>query len=141
MNKAIEKGADWWSCGDLLTFGRIYPGLSYAPLIWTHTETMQRIIARFGWLDGQTYHRSEEAPQRWSMYSATAALMLAKRLGATVVECWGVDMRDELNWDGTAEPTANRSPERWACERIVWEKTRNVLEEAGIEVVRREVSL
>lgn len=136
MNKAVVKGTDWWSCGDLLTFGRIYPGLSYAPLIWTHTETMQQITARFGWMDGDTYRRCEEQPNRWSMYSATAALMLAKKLGAKVVECFGCDMSGEANWDGTLEPTANRSPERWTCERVVWEKTRNVLEEAGIEVIR-----
>ena len=81
----------------LLTFGRLYPALNYAPLIWTHTEEMRKIIARFGWIDGQTYHRSEQQPDRWSMYSATAALMLAKRLGAKVVECFGCDMSGEAN--------------------------------------------
>ncbi len=137
VNKAVvAHSIDWWSVGDILTVGRLYPALNYAPLIWTHTEEMRKIVGRFGWIDGQTYRRCELAPNRWSMYSATAALMLAKKLGATVVECFGCDMSGELSWDGQPEPTANRSPERWACERIVFEKTRNVLEEAGIEVIR-----
>lgn len=104
------------------------------PKVWTHTETYRRIVGHHGWIDGKVYERDEVAA-RWSMFSATAALMLALRLGASVVECFGCDMTGTLNYDGTPEPAANRTAERWALERIIWEKTRNVLEESGVEVI------
>jgi hypothetical protein len=138
VNKAVTlpgAGVTWWSVGDVLTVGRLYPTLPYAPLIWTHTETMRQVIGRFGWVDGKTYHR-DEINARWSMFSATAGLMLAKELGAERVECFGCDMTGEQNWDGTEEPTANRTEQRWERERVIWEKTRNLVEEFGVEVVR-----
>lgn len=138
VNKAVLVGGYcWWSVGDILTVGRLYPSLPYAPLIWTHTETMRQIVGRFGWVDGKTYHR-DEVNARWSMFSATAGLMLAKVLGAERVECYGCDMAGVLNYDGTDEPTANRTEQRWERERVIWEKTRNLVEEAGCEVVRRQ---
>jgi hypothetical protein len=136
VNRAVLVGGyTWWSVGDILTVGRLYPSLPYAPLIWTHTETMRQVIGRFGWVDGKTYHR-DEINARWSMFSATAGLMLAKKLGAERVECYGCDMAGEQNWDGTAEPTANRTEQRWERERVIWEKTRNLVEEFGVEVIR-----
>jgi hypothetical protein len=96
---------------------------------------MRQIVGRFGWVDGKTYHR-DEINARWSMFSATAGLMLAGVLGAERLECFGCDMTGTLNWDGTEEPTARRTAERWALERIIWEKTRNLVEEVGTEVIR-----
>lgn len=123
VNRAIlGHAAQWWSVGDDLTFGRYYPRLCCAPLVWTHTETYRIIIGRFGWIDGAKYKR-DERDARWSMFSATAALWLAHILGADECDCFGCDMAGELNWDGTPEPEARRTEQRWELERGIWQQT------------------
>jgi hypothetical protein len=137
VNKAAQIGAaTHWSVGDAHTFCRLYPALGYHPLLWTHVDTYRQVSRRFACVDAELYERSEVVPNRWSMFSATAALWLAGRLGASRVQCFGCDMCGELNWDGTAEAAANRTETRWQMERVIWEKTVNLLEERGIEVVR-----
>ncbi len=56
------------------------------------------------------------AGPQWNLFSTTAALMFAGWVGATRIDCYGIDWRGTLDWDGTAAG-GNRSPERWQLEK------------------------
>jgi hypothetical protein len=135
VNKAVlAHRCDYWSVGDAETVWRYLPLLDKTPPLWTHRDTYRRVCGHHGWVDARTYCRSERT--RWTLFSATAAIWLAKELGATAVECYGCDMAGELNYDGTPEPTANRSEDRWALERVAWDETVGLLNAEGIAVTR-----
>jgi hypothetical protein len=138
VNKAaLFAPCSYWSVGDSETVGRYLPALDVCPSLWTHHDTYRRVCGHHGWVDAKLYPRSERI--RWTLFSATAALWLAKELGATRVDCYGCDMGGDLNWDGTPEPTANRSIERWALERAAWDETVALME--GVEVIRHGLTL
>lgn len=136
VNKAATAfPVDFWSVGDSETFFRYRDQIAEPPTVWTHHESHRRIVRRQGWISARTYER-DERHNRWSMFSATAALWLARELGAEVVECFGCDMRGILSFDGTQEPMANRTPARWQLERGIWDQTVKRLASEGVEVVR-----
>lgn len=108
---------NWWSVGDAETYWRYQPTLKGLPLTWTHQNTAERIGRHAGLFTGKSYGRDER--KTWTLYSATAGLWLAGALGTQVI-CYGCDMAGELNWDGSAEPTADRTPARWERERAAW---------------------
>lgn len=70
---------------------------------------------------------------RWGMFSATAALFLASHLGATSVDVYGADWTNEPDYDGHRTERDRRTVERWADERIVWDRT---IEHLGLSVTR-----
>lgn len=128
---AIVHCADFWSIGDYENFVRYEPELAAVPTIWTHHDTLRRIERRAsGSLKALLYHRSER--ERWTIFSGTAALKLAIGLGADRVDCYGVDMCGEKNFDGTDEAGACRTPERWERERAAWDS----IASCGAEIVR-----
>jgi hypothetical protein len=136
VNRAIVRhpSADFWSCGDLLTVQRHVRQLPAPPILWTHTDEARRLRREFPGMPHRTYLRDEAKP--WTTFSATAALMLAGELGAERVDCFGCDMSGELNWDNSAEPTANRTESRWQRERVAWDALVGILAERGVSVTR-----
>lgn len=124
-------GADWWSVGDAEVFWRYAAELEDIPTIWTHEDSLRRINSRAsGALKSLTYHRCEREP--WTTLSATAALKLAIALGADRIDCYGVGMAGELNYDGTREEGAIRTEVRWARERGIWES----IKPTDVEIIR-----
>ena len=119
------------------------PDLSAPPILWTHEDESRRVSREFPDLPYRTYRRDEGKP--WTTYSSTAALMLAGELGATRIDCYGVDMGESgrgsttHNWDGSAEPTADRTESRWERERRAWSALADILAGRGVEVVRHTV--
>ena len=73
----------------------------------------------------------------WAVFSSTAAMMLAAHLGASEIECHGVDMEGSLDWDGHTCDRNNRTPDRWEREAVQWQKVTSwITGSRGIEVVR-----
>lgn len=119
VNKAATAHrCHWWSVGDEACYWRYQPVVKGLPLTWTAKDTAERIGQHTGLFTGRTYQRDERV--QWTLFSATAALWLACSLGTEVV-CYGCDMAGELNWDGTAEVGAVRTPSRWERERAAWD--------------------
>lgn len=117
-----------------MTVQRYVPLLAAVPVLWTHEDEERRVRREFPGVVCRTYRRDEQ--NRWTMYSATAALVLAGELGAEIVDCYGCDMAGELNYDGTPEPTANRTASRWEREREAFEAAAEWLAGRGVEVIR-----
>lgn len=64
----------------------------------------------------------DNARTPWTRYTATAALHYAGWLGATHVDVYGCDWSGTKDWDGE-EAGCNRTDDRWAEEREIWNKT------------------
>lgn len=75
-------------------------------------------------------------PVRHDDYTACAALVLAGYLGATTIDCYGVDWTDAPDFDGETPPEVNRTPTRWARERAQWDGIVTWLHGRGAEVRR-----
>ena len=135
VNRAVARYAcDWWSAGDAECFTAVEPiGL---PHLWTHAATLYRIRRehpeRSTRHHAATYHRCER--QQWSIYSATAALMIAREIKATRIDCFGVDMAGTQDWDGSHHGC--RDETRWARERAAWCLAESILSAEGITVAR-----
>lgn len=62
------------------------------------------------------------AKHPWTRYTATAALFYAGWLGADRIDVYGCDWSGTKDWDGE-DAGENRSDNRWAEERDIWNKT------------------
>jgi hypothetical protein len=76
----------------------------------------------------------------WHSKGLTVACVAAWAAGARFVDCYGVDWFGEADWDGHTDPKNQRTPDRWAAERRLFEATRQWLESQGT-VVRRVSSV
>lgn len=77
-------------------------------------------------------------PGRWTLFSATCALVYAGWRGATRIDVYGADMMGTQDYDG-AQAGARRDEGRWKSERVIWATTVAQLNERGIEVIRHEL--
>jgi hypothetical protein len=57
---------------------------------------------------------------RWGLFTAPAALMLARHLGATSIDVYGADWSDEPDWDGERMTGCVRDENRWSNELPIW---------------------
>lgn len=73
---------------------------------------------------------------RWSLYSATAGLMLAASLGAVAIDVYGADWTDQPDFDGHRAERDRRDDARWESERAVWSAVTEHLAEQGISTQR-----
>lgn len=62
----------------------------------------------------------------WHKWSATAAIALACHLGATEIDCWGMDWEGTADWDGDTRPFHCRDEARWHNEQ----KSFRIMEQA-----------
>lgn len=99
---------DWWSCGDGQTFDRVVPiGL---PAVFTldpddgwyrkQRRTAERIKRHRVMAWSQMKKQLPGAPDCWTNWSITAALVLAVEQGATQVHVYGHDMRGTIDVEG-----------------------------------------
>ncbi len=119
---------DFWCFGDMET------PLTVTPLgspRWATNENAARRLTKRGIAvpaDALLWESlsSPGLAANWPVFSATAALVLARELGATRIECFGVV---------DAEPPVNEAP-RWAIERRIWNEVVAWLTRQGIPVTR-----
>lgn len=71
----------------------------------------------------------------FGLYTATAALVLLARLGATRVSVYGADWTDAPDFDGVAAGE-NRTETRWNRERAIWGEVVEWMRGRGCEVER-----
>lgn len=105
---------DWWCFGDMETWRGVTP--LGDPKWFTNANAVLRIRKRGGSLPtGSAVWEQTCAVRdtRWQVYSATAALILARHLGADSILCFGVV---------DADPQPNES-QRFATEREIWNAT------------------
>lgn len=122
---ALHIDADMWCFGDMETWRDVKPLGN--PQWFTNANAHRRIIKRGGMppVDTLLWEQVEGPPGvNWTVFSATAALVLAKSLGATTIHCYGVV--DEFPQSGEST--------RWATERRIWNETVAWL---GLPVVRK----
>lgn len=141
VNSAVELcECEWWAAGDMLAIQKIKP--VGRPGIYTKRTTLDRMETRFpDLLDGRPTLTWADAvdglgsmPAGWSVYSATAALVLAAHLQAESVDVFGVDMEGDL--DHAGRQGENRSENRWSNERNVWNQMVRWVESLGVAVTR-----
>ena len=127
---------DYWVFADQRTPELLAPeGPAGAPILCCDAAVRRRLPRAHAvrpWIDSQWGPRKQ--PVKWWRYSATTALVLALRLGAAEVVCWGVDQCGEADWDGYRDDAQRRDDERWSDERRVWEETVRMLAGQGVQV-------
>jgi hypothetical protein len=121
---------DWWTVGD-----------------WQAIECMTEL----GTPDIYTMPSSVDAAQSrragrhvlaWSQplqFSAPAALVLARDLGATAIDCYGVDMAGTTYVDGSTNKCL--TDRRWQHEQRLWDEQVHLLRHAGVAVTRHQASV
>lgn len=136
---------DWWVFLDwqILIGNEMYPPTKPIgrPRIFT-TQTAHEHAERHGGADRMRYPLIVEDiwksyPQNgWTIYSATAALILAAHVGAKSIDVYGADWKpDAPDFDGL-QTSHNRGEGRWESERAIWDTTCAHLETLGISVRR-----
>lgn len=142
VNTAAAKyPVDYWSVADQDRFAEIHP-IGF-PAVFTMGPERDKMmaqnphrIARHRVLVWKDIGRDVHAPNDGWRWSCTSALILARWLGATEIDCYGVDMTGAA--DVTGQTTIYRNPERWAEEQVLWAKLVRWLR-AGGTVVRRHL--
>lgn len=76
----------------------------------------------------------------WGRFSSTNALVLLAALGATEIECFGVDMVGTLDWDQHSHPQDKRDEKRWNEEAGLWQRLTQHLANEGCVVTRQGVT-
>ena len=79
------------------------------------------------------YLRRED---EWRVYGVTVGLALGVHLGATRIDCFGVDRRGVADFDGFHDRRQRRTPRRWIREKRIWQKVCDRVGELGIQVRR-----
>ena len=116
-----ENGVDEW---------KIYP---FDPdvVAWANTCQIRNMA---DWeFNGFTGH-GQKSHDMWKKLTIGMALMLCYQLGASSIDCFGVDMDGIEDYAGRTY--GNRTDERWEMERPIFEHVKGWLEERDITVTR-----
>lgn len=145
VNRAVMyRICDWWTFTDSPMYlnEHVYP--KGTPRVFT---TASAIAAIKSIETNPTLHHYQPMPfdvaipacpldTGWSVYSATAALVLAAHLGASSIDVFGADWTpEEPDWDGV-NIAGNRSAHRFESERVIWNNVTTYLHAQGINVKR-----
>lgn len=110
-----------------------------APLLLTRREYRPKYTDRGGTDCEALQALLPHKPTKWGCFSSSAALVLAKFLGAESIDVYGADfgMGDTLaEFDGFVSPEQRYTPDRWEFERHVWDATIDAL---SLKVVRHGI--
>ena len=160
VNHLVEKDYfDYWVCCDHEVFETAAP--KGRPILFGHNDWHQRITAGshldawYAWPkihqndvhrlmppptgDVPTYAESSSPCAQWNAFSGVAALGLAWILRPREIDLFGFDLEGE---GGAADEghdlERNRTPERWAMERRIFEWWMRAFGEAGIVTHRHK---
>jgi hypothetical protein len=89
---------------------------------WSEARRLPFIPVEYDWLphDWEPAPGAPKQPLLWDTFSATTALVLAKRLGAVQVDVYGADQAGPADWDGYTHADYARAEDRWTRERDLW---------------------
>lgn len=138
--KAKEVRADIWACFDLPVVLQIQADVIGSPRMFTIYNTFESLQRRQSkWCNRAMLAESFECPvPQWALFTAPACLVLAAAMGATRIECWGVDMSGDGDSTGgaTGNPDVVRTEARWERERAIWAGVEAWVKGKGVEVRR-----
>lgn len=134
-NAATRHVCDWWVYGDLESFGLWSADVKHRPQTFCAGEVLDRMARRsihrpcpvMRWEDVDC-----GCPAQWRVFSITAALVLAWRLGAQHVEVIGADMHGPDDFTGRTH--AARGEQRWQAERALFASVTDWLFGQGVIV-------
>jgi hypothetical protein len=138
VNRAAERfPCDWWSVGDWQAI--VGEGMEALhpigePRIFTMDDSANTVsklrpeLTLHGW---KHLCSDFNAPDGWSTWSSTAAVMLARYLNATTLDVYGVDMAGHADVSGRV---GGRSDDRWNRERPAWEAVVGWIRAQGVRV-------
>jgi len=146
VNTAVEHfRCDWWSCADAHRFEEIKPQCIGRPSLFMLAPERDKCMRRCpdqlnehgvaGW---DEIFADAGADPKWQNWSAPSALVLAKYLGATAIDCYGVDLAGEADCSGKA--CHHRNPTRWEKEARLWHVIVTWLQSQRIRVRRISAS-
>jgi len=125
VNRAVERQrCDWWACLDHEAFQWFEPTDNSTPRVLTWSRSAARLAALAPERLGRHEWRSTESVDvplgrpSWATYSGTSALALAMDLGASVIDCYGVDLAGSADFAGRRQ--AKRDERRWGKETAIW---------------------
>jgi hypothetical protein len=128
---------DWWAVSDRqIIFQAFDDGIDYQPKIFTRSDNKKHMAASgrpvvreyFNQCHKKWYEDPDLKPRfqnvgehkcNWPLFTATAAIVLAKRLGAKQIDIYGADMRGTRDFDGFEGEGYNRTEDRWDTERTI----------------------
>lgn len=126
----------WWAALDLPLIERIHSDVIGAPRLFTCRATLASLERRGLTFPAAIVAEDLRGPERWSLYTAPAALVLAAHLGARLIDVYGADWAtDAPDFDGAAAGE-NRSAARFQREREIWDRIVASLANAGVAVTR-----
>jgi hypothetical protein len=142
VNTAVQfHKCDWWVCADSHRVEEIESKVIGKPKLFMvdgQRDQMDGDCRKRWKITGWREVTAEiGASMSWLNNSGPAALLLAKWLGATHVDCYGVDMAGGL--DATMEQTPSskyRNDQRWALEKSFWHLISQWVSERGMTVNR-----
>lgn len=143
---------DWWSVADVdglrhfttdphhVHRGRVIgnPSILTMPESWAAAmhEQPAFFAATPNWLTWERLGRLTDPlapPTQWNSFSGTAALVLARHLGATEIHCFGMDLAGGSDAFGLTCPVSYNE-ERWQLERRIITRLTDWLEQQGVSV-------
>lgn len=132
VNRAVlAHSCDWWVYKDWQLW-RDYSGECLGdPSICT----LREVLERFG-LEGQAIESLICPVDKWSLFTAPVALVLAATIGAKRIDVYGADWTDEPDYDGVIAAGCRRDEDRWKQEREIWTGVVDWLKGGGITVNR-----
>lgn len=149
VNTAVEfYPCDWWACADSHRWIDIAKrGVVGHPKVYAidaqrdRTQGLEpKLFSKFDWTGWDEVFDAVGASRKWMNNTAPAALILAAWLGATEVECFGVDMAGDMDATGRRDDATHyRNEQRWQLERGIWTLIVQWLFERGTKVKRHGV--
>lgn len=132
---------DAWACGDLPAVVKWADLTIGSPTLLTAANTVVDLRQRgFAWRGKVVEFDAlndvlDPAAINWHFLTALAAVVYAASLGATTIDVYGADWSGTADWDGV-QAGQNRSPDRWAKERELFDAIAAEFLERGITVER-----
>lgn len=139
---------EWWACADSHRFIDIHnAGVIGKPQAFCIDAQRDRTICfepdiakKYKITGWDEVFAEVGASTSWMSNTAPAALILAKWLGATEIDCYGVDMAGHLDTTGKIDDSTHyRNEQRWNMERQIWTLIVQWLAERGTKVTRHGV--
>ena len=139
---ALAYECDWWAAVDYPMVKHNRRHVLGAPALCSARQQFEKFREQHGCCieDGlwPKWRMPGINPTAYSLYSFSAAMVLALQLGATRLEVFGADWRGTADYDG-AQAGENRSDQRWENESRFFAEMSRFLGANGCEVIRHEL--
>lgn len=141
---ATKVRADYWACFDYPVAKEIGEWIIGFPRLYSTADTVGSLARRKSqWSQMAIVADTLDCPiDDWMAFTAPACLVLGAAMGATRIDCFGVDMAGTGDATGGTEgnPDVVRTAQRWEREREIWESIVGWVGLRGVEVERHGIN-